>query len=97
MCHAMQILVLLVLGWLLADQLDHAALALQTGDELMVIAKGWEIVSTLWMLPLMGFVLAMFVVMLFNRVTGGKNAGCCGAQGCQAPEKGQKTPETSPK
>ena len=96
MCHVMQLFVLLVLGWLLADKLDTAVLALQTGDEMMVIAKGWEIVSTLWMLPVMGFVFAMFLVMLFNRLTGGKNVGCCGTQGCEMPENAEnelKIPE----
>lgn len=97
MCHVMQLFVLLVLGWLLADKLDATVLALQTGDELMVIAKGWEIVSTLWMLPVMGFVFAMSVVMLFNRVTGGKNVGCCGAQSCEVPETRSKILETPEK
>ena len=91
MCYAILLLVLLALGWLLADQLDTVVLAVQAGNEIMVIAKGWEIVSTLWMLPVIGFVLALFVVMVFNRIAGSRGAGCCGAQGCEVPE----TPEKS--
>jgi phosphate/sulfate permease len=89
MCHFIQLLVLFVLGILLADQLDTAVLALQTNDKLMVIASGWEIVTTLWMLPLMGFVLAMFLVMLFNRITGA-NSACCSSEACNTAPKGEK-------
>ncbi len=92
MCQAMQLFVLLVLGVLLANKLDHAAFAIQTGSEVMVIAQGMEILTELWMLPLMGFVFAMFLVGLFNKLTG--KSSCCSGAACEVSnthEKGDKS------